>query len=386
MKLAEKILINFKRSYVKLFKAKNILHNIYINKNYIEKYFTFNKSKNYLSDHAIKRIFQFAKNMRENDEKLENSDMWKIISSDKSHLNLLKYCLEENKESFLELMNTVGKSKLVWGFLLGIQYDNLKNSTTKQKKEATQILDKLLSLAEYCKVTKVHNPEQGGWLIDNIDIDKLISGTFKKNDIIPFKSPNLTFGISCSDNFYCEKDFISYYTSLKINKLIDQKKLTEVTEIGAGLGYVAYYVFNSRKIDYKIYDLPSVAILQAYFLMMSVGEENIYLFGETPSTKPKIQIYPYWNIFKRGNMNKILWFNQDSFPEIDLELSKKYIEKIKLSTDSFLFSINQEARNYNSVDGNQHTVFDLLNSKNTKLINRARDFVRLGYIEELYKL
>ena len=85
-------------------------------------------------------------------------------------------------------------------------------------------------------------------------------------------------------------------------------------------------------------------------------------------------------------MNKILWFNQDSFPEIDLELSKKYIEKIKLSTDSFLFSINQEARNYNSVDGNQHTVFDLLNSKNTKLINRARDFVRLGYIEELYKL
>ena len=58
-----------------------------------------------------------------------------------------------------------------------------------------------------------------------------------------------------------------------------------------------------------------------------------------------------------------------------------------LSKNSYLLSINQEARNDNSVGGTQHTLYDLLFPReNCKLIYRSRDFLRLGYIEELYSI
>jgi hypothetical protein len=49
--------------------------------------------------------------------------------------------------------------------------------------------------------------------------------------------------------------------------------------------------------------------------------------------------------------------------------------------------MNQEARNLNSVGGNQHAVYDLMKeASENSLVDRSRDFLRLGYIEELYKL
>ena len=69
------------------------------------------------------------------------------------------------------------------------------------------------------------------------------------------------------------------------------------------------------------------------------------------------------------------------------DFEKQYIEKISSTNKSIFLSINQEADNFNAVDGNQSSVNSLLSSnKNFKLINRSRDFLRQGYIEELYSL
>ena len=101
----------------------------------------------------------------------------------------------------------------------------------------------------------------------------------------------------------------------------------------------------------------------------------------------QINLYPYWEIFNKNDTKDSLRINQDGFPEIDFNLSKNYIKKIILSKSSYLLSINQEARNNNSVGGSQHTVYDLLlSSENSKLIYHSRDFLRLGYIEELYSI
>lgn len=70
-------------------------------------------------------------------------------------------------------------------------------------------------------------------------------------------------------------------------------------------------------------------------------------------------------------------------PEIDLKLSKKYIKKISGSNKSYFLSINQEARNDYGKGIKQHTVRDLLKINS---IYRSRDFLRPGYIEELFKI
>jgi hypothetical protein len=118
-----------------------------------------------------------------------------------------------------------------------------------------------------------------------------------------------------------------------------------------------------------------------------MNENTIHLSGEPTNKHQKISLRPYWEIFDYGRLDKILWFNQDSFPEIEVELCKHYIEKISSTKKSIFLSINQEADNHNAVDRNQHSVNSLLSSnKNFRLINRSRDFLRQGYIEELYSL
>ena len=94
---------------------------------------------------------------------------------------------------------------------------------------------------------------------------------------------------------------------------------------------------------------------------------------------------PYWKIFDL-NKKKTLWINQDSFPEIDVKLSKKYLNVISSNKKNIFLSINQESENTNLIDGNQPKVFQLVkNFKNFELISRNRDFLTTGYIEEIYK-
>ena len=57
---------------------------------------------------------------------------------------------------------------------------------------------------------------------------------------------------------------------------------------------------------------------------------------------------------------------------------------IEKTPESFFLSINQEANNDYGYGIKQHRVIDLI--KNSKSLYRLRDFLRPGYIEELYKI
>ena len=82
------------------------------------------------------------------------------------------------------------------------------------------------------------------------------------------------------NRFYGVKDINGLYSAFKINNILKNYKIDNVSEIGSGLGVVAYYVNKISRINYYIYDLPIINILQAYFLMLSLGEKKVSLFGE----------------------------------------------------------------------------------------------------------
>jgi len=287
----------------------------------------------------------------------------------------------------LEIIKNYGKTKLGHGFSNYFSYEKLFSSNRLRKKEAYRFLDTLISLSEYKRVIKVYNPEQGGFYVHDLDYDHLIAKTFiyENKKITPFNTPNFFFGFSSNKEFYCLKDLKGFYTALKLNDLMNLYDLKEVNEIGAGLGYVAYYFSQMNNNNFNIYDIPITLLSQACCLLSSMNENQIHLSGESINKHHKISLRPYWEIFDFDMQDKILWFNQDSFPEIEIDLCKKYVEKISSTKKSIFFSINQEADNHNAVDGNQHSVNSLLSSyKNFRLINRSRDFLRQGYIEELY--
>ena len=73
--------------------------------------------------------------------------------------------------------------------------------------------------------------------------------------------------------------------------------------------------------------------------MSSNNSNLVHLAGEEVKDVHKLFLRPYWKIFDIKECDQTLWFNQDSFPEINLDISKKYIDKISTSKKSYLFSI-----------------------------------------------
>ena len=120
--------------------------------------------------------------------------------------------------------------------------------------------------------------------------------------------------------------------------------------------------------------------------MISLGEDKIHLYGENKNKDKQISLLPYWEIFN-VNENKILWISQDSIPEIDSNLSKKYFDKISNCSSSYFLSINQESKNINVAGSIQEPVYSIIRGiNNFELLNRSRDFLRKGYIEEFYMI
>ena len=379
------------RILLKLKKDNKSLHQIDISSEYIRDNFYFNHFDGFLSEKGYDRLFAFANHILNKEKIFENNkdDIWNKIISQGDHNELIKHCLNKDKKNFNILINSAGKTNLVTGFANFFTQKILSKSNKKREKEAVQLLDKLISLAEYLRLIKVHNPEQGGWETNNLNFKNLIDKIFNYNNkkIIPFKSPNYIYGINSNNNFYCLKDFKNFYTSIRINEILNNNKnIKIISEIGAGLGYTAYYSTFLNNFSYNIYDLPSILILQAYYLMLSAGEDKIHLDGEDKKEKSQISLYPYWDIFSHKLIDNTLWVNQDSFPEIDIDLAKRYVKTISKTKHSYLLSINQESKNFNTKGKIQYPVSEIISNNNWKLLYRSRDFLRLGYIEEFYSI
>lgn len=387
----KKIKLKLIKNFEKLTHDKRNFHHLFYSQSCIQKNFIFKYCKeSKLSNNSINRIFLFSDYLNLKSKIInKKKDMWDLISSYDDHKAFMEIFLNHDKIRFLEIIQNYGKTKLGHGFTNYFSYKKLFSSSKLRKKESYRFLDTLISLSEYKKIIKVYNPEQGGFLVHDLNYDELITKTFVYNNkkIIPFNTPNFIFGFSSNKEFYCFKDLKGFYTASKLNDLMNLYDLKEINEIGAGLGYVAYYFSQMNDNNYNIYDIPITLLSQACCLLSTMDEDRVHLSGEPINKYQKISLRPYWEIFDFDKLEKILWFNQDSFPEIEIDLCKKYIEKISSNKKSIFLSINQEADNHNAVDKNQHSVHSLLSSnKNFKLLNRSRDFLRQGYIEELYSL
>jgi putative sugar O-methyltransferase len=177
--------------------------------------------------------------------------------------------------------------------------------------------------------------------------------------------------------------------SLQIKKALTNSQNKTILEIGSGSGATPYWCHRLGLGPIQIIDLPHVAVLQAFYLLKSLPNANILLYGEKLGlNQPDITIYPHWANLELPRNKVELVFNQDSFAEMSNEVVLNYLTWIRKIDARYLLSINHESgATYDTALTNQINVSRLI-QKDSAFVSLSRhpNWVRQGYVEQLWEL
>ena len=258
-------------------------------------------------------------------------------------------------------------SALTHGFCGGdLVAFSLTNSDVMMKKYAAYQYDKLLSLAEIIGAIEVFDPGEysqvkyyNKYLEMSPDILlELISNKLEVDLRSPNKSNGL-FGIQTCQGIYTERDFFAIAIAHHIKNFVAKSKNVSICDIGGGAGHVAYYLKKFGFDNITIVDLPTVSLVQMYFLETNLDKNKVKLLSPAQFD---------------GKYDIVI--NMDSLVEMNINSAKKYISKIKENTDHFI-SINSEKTT------NTFKVSDLCSQ--LKKTSRHIWYMCPGYVFEEYK-
>jgi len=320
-------------------------------------------------------------------QKVNEPDIWSgIVARHRDFVDLLN----QNESAAESYLNRMFSSPLTHGLEQGDeQYKELAGSVNARQLMLCQIMDKLARLAEACACVPVENPEQGergklvhsnpDLLLDQIEekLETKISPPAFKGDL---------FCLKTGHGLFTSRDFLAIYEANRIAELCPDRR-TAICEIGGGTGYLPYYCQQLGFRNYTIIDLPTVNLVQAYFLHKNLPETELILSDDS-------------NPFERGEALRVLssrFFkispkhifdivvNVDSLPEIADEFAVDYLRNMSDCTKLFL-SINQESMAPRNDQGNvQARVTDQVSvAGGWRRISRHPFWMRKGYVEEVY--
>lgn len=309
--------------------------------------------------------------------KREGEDLWTGLI--RNELPELMSAVDKNKpEELAEFLKNFGQ-EYVWFGGITTCIDGY-NKNLNPKHVALTYWDKLVCLAEYLGVLRVESPEAGPWG-DGLHetLSKVIDGIEKEIGIEI--SPPL--GIIHTDGVQTDKGLFHYrhinalYSAIRVLRLMRQEG--SALELGGGLGITAMYAHKLGIHDYTILDLPITCLLAGHYLIHAVGENDVVLYGEQ-QVAGKIKILPYWECLNIPAKSKRLILNQDSLPEIADNLVEEYLNQFKRFGEKYFLSINHECFYPRTVNNFVRKIGGY------EQIYRTRNWVREGYVEELYSI
>jgi hypothetical protein len=316
-------------------------------------------------------------------------DLWSELIPNELN-ELLNILDKQNPAELADYMMNFGKHHTWFGglsFALG-SYNNIKSP----EYIAFSFFDKFVCMAESLGILPFEHPEHGRWN-QNIyhNLDELIDKIEKELDIdiTPPQDVISIFGIYTKKGIFNYRHINSLYTAFRIKSLLSGVHSPDICEYGGGLGTVGYYLSKMGISNYTIFDLPLVNMFAGHFLLNCLPEDMVVLYGEDYKDNA-IKLYPYWMCAQMPEKKFDLSINQDSFPEIDEFIVKKYISDIERTTSKYFLSINHEAQSPMNGKENpkaQLNISEIMKTyKNFNRFYRFHYWVREGYIEELYKI
>lgn len=235
--------------------------------------------------------------------------------------------------------------------------------------------DSLLRLAEAVGAYRLENPETPAPMRAVPDVEEILAAIDRRIGIrLDFPNPfPREVGLVTSRGIASYRALQAVYQAWRIGDLLAERRDARVLEIGAGLGWTAYYAWRLGIRDYTIIDIPMTAAAQAYFLGRVLGDGALRLYGETG--EGCLRILPPVALLD-GDDRYDLVLNVDSLPEMSRKTAQRYWDAIAARAGVFL-SINHEA--------NDVTVRDLYSSGSPACVCRAPYWMRRGYVEEVIR-
>lgn len=320
-------------------------------------------------------------------------DDMRSVLKNSAHADFFPLLQEKNIDTLAYYLCNMARMDVTQGITQGINmYKRIISNKNYQRWLSLYNLDKLISLAEALGILPKENPEQGRFGVNIFsDTDELIEKIerYLKIKIIPPDIEGGLFKLLTKNGSIHTIDLIAVYTAWRIKEVLKQQIEPSVCEIGAGVGKVAYYTNLLGIKKYTIIDLPYINILQGFYLIKSLPDAKVCLYGEKiKHAEEIISIQPYWSFKRITNKYFNLVLNQDSFPEINEAVVIDYLKDIKRNTKDYFLNINQESQGSMFVSNTkQNRVPELVKkAKGFELIYRFPYWMRQGYVEELYKV
>jgi hypothetical protein len=244
--------------------------------------------------------------------------------------------------------------------------------------------DKLACLAEAVGAVSRECPEQGDYgVLPGRPVDELVALIEREIGISiePPREVVYTVGLRSSRGPLHYRHFNAIYSAL-----VAASMGKRICEFGAGLGMTAVYARRLGALDYTIYDLPLVNVIAGNYLLCALGESAVSLYRE-PEHAGTVRVLPFWTCCEQPAGRFDVALNQDSFPEIEESLVRRYVDEIARTTTGYLVSINQEAQAPIS-DARRHLWVARMLSGDRRFtrIRRSPYWMREGYVEEIYRL
>jgi putative sugar O-methyltransferase len=193
--------------------------------------------------------------------------------------------------------------------------------------------------------------------------------------------------IRSAHGLFNERDLNAIYTAWSLKQLLPPD--AALAEIGAGSGRVAYWSWRFGFRSLTIFDLPHINVIQGYYLIKALPGAPITLFGETAAEESRqgVTILPGHRIHSDVTGHFDLVLNQDSFPEIDMDAVRSYLQRIKALSNRYFLSINHESRP-RSVDGKLQLNVPQVVAEvgGYRRAWRMPYWLRRGYVFELYEI
>jgi hypothetical protein len=161
----------------------------------------------------------------------------------------------------------------------------------------------------------------------------------------------------------------------------------KICEYGGGFGLNMFFLYKMGRKNGYLFDLPFVNVISGFFLIKALGHDAVILEGEK-SKLDHIHIRPFWSCDQYSQNFFEISANQNSFPEIDAEIVRKYFEAIQKNTHSYFLSINQEHEHDIIGSNKKHIVVPKMIAEFPmyELVSRNAYPIWDSYFEELYRI
>jgi hypothetical protein len=198
------------------------------------------------------------------------------------------------------------------------------------------------------------------------------------------------FGLKIGERILPCKSIEHGYVNWKIRGKYPRGKSLNVCEIGAGFGGIAYYFCISGGGSYSIFDLPTMNLLQGYYLCKTLGPDVVSLYREPVGASTRVRVLPYWDFDCCAPGEFDIAVNQDSMPEITEAAVENYLRGILRTTRDRFVSINQETMGMwacGEKSGRQIVVpWVIERVGGFRRVLRMPYWLRRGYVEEHYEI